>query len=175
MPEPRERECVKHWAETELSARMFYVFTHMWCAVLPCPALPYSAQGPRQTRTQLCGSYWTGSVAASEIVKEDFIAGETSDKTCLVTIQLWGRRKGFNHRSERQICRSLWLHSGLKEMPVVSNGPPLGTIQFWLCLAFACKWRANLRALRAVETAALLFGERFSSFSEGIWTQFLKQ
>lgn len=159
--------------DTEFSWDVQCLHTHVVCsAALPCSALPGE---PRQTQKQLHGGSWTDSVAASEIIKENFIADEPSDRTCLVTTQLWGRRKGFNRSSKRQICRSLWLHFRLKEMLVVSTESPLLSIQFWLYLAFACKWRANLRALRAVETAGLLFSERlltFWAFQMGFWLNF---
>lgn len=47
-------------------------------------------------------------------------------------------------------------------------------VTFGFCLQVEASW-ANLRALVAVETAGLLFGERLFSFLEGILTQFLKQ
>ena len=68
------------------------------------------------------------------------------------------------HRTERGACCEHWTSITYHTIQVT----------FGFCLQVKASW-ANLRALIAVETAGLLFGERFLSYSEGILTQFLKQ
>lgn len=72
--------------DTEFSWGVLCLYTHVVCSA----ALTGSALlgEPRLTQKQLCGGYWTGSVAASEIVKENVFADEPPDRTCLVTTQL---------------------------------------------------------------------------------------
>lgn len=145
------------------------------CGVQCCPALLCSPLfgEPRQIQKQLCGGYWTGSVAASEIIKENFIADEPSDRTCLVPIR--GRRKGFNHSSKMQICQSLWLHSGSKEMLLWAQSLPYipynsGYVWF-LPASEGQTW--ELSEQWRLPPCCLV--RDFLSFSAGILPQFLKQ